>query len=45
MGAWQAECLVQDPKIILDQEERIPKDLAIPQPWPGLPPETLLQEI
>lgn len=34
MGAWQAERLVWDPKIILDQEGRIPEDLAIPQPWP-----------
>lgn len=45
MGAWQAECLVQDSKIILDREGRIPEDLAVPQPWPLLHSETLLQVI
>lgn len=37
MGAWQAELLVLDSKIILDQEGRIPAGLAVAQPWPPAP--------
>lgn len=35
MGAWQAELLVWDSDLILDQEGRIPEDLAFAQPWPS----------